>query len=69
MNPEEQKIPYRQSTHADFINIGMVRVWGLQKTETNLELVTKRVGNMVCHRRYRGNGHGWRFHYIDVEEN
>ena len=44
MNQEEQKIPYRQSTHADFINIGMVRVWGSQKTKPNLELAKKRVG-------------------------
>ena len=45
MNQDEQKIPYRQSTHADFINIGMVRVWGSQKAATNLELVKKRVGD------------------------
>ena len=30
-------------SNADFINLGMVRVWSSQKAETILDLVTKRI--------------------------
>ena len=31
------------TSNADFINLGMVRVWSSQKAKTILELVTKRI--------------------------
>ena len=51
----------------------MVKVWGLQKAETNLELVINSVGEYRLSPKdaimANGNGHRWRFNYNEVGEN